>query len=242
MIEVSDLDFAYDAQGFRLQSDRFSVGRAQRVALIGPSGSGKSTLLHLLAGIISPHSGNVKIDGSDLTRMNHNARRSFRLNKIGLVFQSFELLEYLTVSENLLLPFRLSKSLTLSSEVRNRAVELASDLEISDKLNRYPSQLSQGERQRVAIGRAMITDPVLLLADEPTGNLDPSNKRRVLDLMLGNAMQRGVTVVMVTHDHGLLDCFESTYEIRSRKDDQQVAEIKRFGTNQNSRAQNLEKI
>ena len=239
MIEVSKLDFAYDGQGFRLRSDEFSVNQGQRIALIGPSGSGKSTLLHLLAGILSPVSGSIKVNGCDLSGLNQNARRAFRIANIGLVFQSFELLEYLPVRENLLLPFRLSGTLQLTSEIRQRAEELANDLEIADKLNRYPKQLSQGERQRVAIGRALITDPMLLLADEPTGNLDPTNKQLVLDLMLEHAAQRGVTVVMVTHDHGLLDRFESVFEICGSKEEQQVAEIVKYRRDEDSQVQQV---
>ena len=145
--------------------------------------------------------------------MSRSARSSFRIANVGLVFQSFELLPYLSVLDNLLLPFRLCSQLKLSVAVRQQARELAEGLEIGDKLSRFPSQLSQGEQQRVAIGRALIVEPPLLLADEPTGNLDPKNKQRVLDLMLESASQRGVTVVMVTHDHALLNQFETVYEV-----------------------------
>ena len=225
MIEVSQLDFAYDGQGFHLRIDQFSIAAGRRVALIGPSGSGKSTLLHLSAGIILPPTGKVHVDGRDLTQLGRAARNNFRIAKIGLVFQSFELLEYLTVLDNLLLPFRLNRTLHLTAEVQQRAKQLADDLEIADKLARRPRQLSQGERQRVAIGRALIAEPALVLADEPTGNLDPTNKKRVVDLMLDNAAQRGATVVMATHDHGLLDRFETVCEIRGRDDGQPWAGI-----------------
>lgn len=215
MIEVSDLEFAYPGQQFRLRVEQFSVAAGEQTALIGPSGSGKSTLLHLLAGIAVPDKGKVIIGEQDLANLNRSARSNFRIANVGLVFQSFELLPYLSVWDNLLLPFRLSSKLSLSASVRQRARDLSASLEIDDKLNRFPSQLSQGEQQRVAIGRALVVEPNLLLADEPTGNLDPKNKQRVLNLMLQNASQSGVTVVMVTHDHGLLDHFETVYEVAS---------------------------
>ncbi|MEM7560289.1 MAG: ABC transporter ATP-binding protein, partial [Planctomycetota bacterium] len=217
MIEVSDLEFAYPGQQFQLRVEQFSVAAGEQAALIGPSGSGKSTLLHLLAGIALPDKGKVIIGEQNLANLSRAARSNFRIANVGLVFQSFELLPYLSVLDNLLLPFRLSSKLSLSDSIRQRARELAEGLEIGDKLKRFPAQLSQGEQQRVAIGRALIVEPPLLLADEPTGNLDPKNKKRVLDLMLQNASQRGVTVVMVTHDHALLDHFETVYEVAPDK-------------------------
>ena len=213
VIKVSQLDFAYDTQGFRLRIDGLSVAAGQQVALIGPSGSGKSTFLDLLSGILLPAAGSIVVDGHDLSQLSSSARRDFRIAKIGLVFQGFELLEYLTVTDNLLLPFRINPSLRITPEVRERAKKLASDLGIADKLARFPGQLSQGEKQRVAIGRSLITEPKLLLADEPTGNLDPTSKKRALDLMLHTATQQEVTVIVVTHDHALLDRFEKVYEI-----------------------------
>ena len=213
MIEVADLEFAYPGQQFQLRIEQFSVAPGERAALIGPSGSGKSTLLHLLAGIVLPDKGKVIIAEQDLANLRRSARNSYRIANVGLVFQSFELLPYLNVLDNLLLPFRLSGQLKLSASVRQRARKLAGELEIVDKLRRFPNQLSQGEQQRVAIGRALIAAPPLLLADEPTGNLDPKNKQRVLDMMLETASQRGVTLVMVTHDHALLDQFDTVYEV-----------------------------
>lgn len=213
MIEVSDLEFAYDPRGFRLSIDRFSVASGQQAALIGPSGSGKSTLLHLLAGILAPQAGSIRVDGRQIDRLSRRAGNDFRIAQIGLVFQTFELLEYLTVRDNILLPFRITASMQLTPDVRSRARQLANELEIFDKLDRFPGQLSQGEQQRVAIARALVTQPKLLLADEPTGNLDPRSKIQVLDLMLRQAAQRSVTLVMVTHDYGLLDRFETTFDI-----------------------------
>lgn len=225
MVEVSDLDFAYSQHEFRLCVDRLTIEVSEQVALIGPSGSGKSTLLNLLAGITVPRKGKVVVDGCDLTRLRASARSELRIKKIGLVFQSFELLEYLTVFDNLLLPFRLSSTLKLTPHVKQLAGRLSEELGISGRLNRYPSQLSQGERQRVAIGRALVTEPVLLLADEPTGNLDPLSKTRVLDLLLESARQQNVAVIVVTHDHSLLDRFETSYEVGLPQDGQAWAGV-----------------
>ncbi|HBE69703.1 MAG TPA: ABC transporter ATP-binding protein [Planctomycetaceae bacterium] len=224
--EVSQLEFAYPGSDFRIRIDRFGIDAGSRIALIGPSGSGKSTLLNLAAGIILPQSGTVMVEGHDVTQLSPAARSKLRIQKIGMVFQSFELLDYLNVLDNLLLTFRLTDSLHLDTAVRERAIQLAAELEISGKLNRYPKQLSQGERQRVAIGRALVTEPALLLADEPTGNLDPNNKNRVLDLMLDSAARHNVATIMVTHDHGLLDRFENVYEVRSRADADGWAEMR----------------
>lgn len=225
VIEVSELEFAYAGSDFEILIPDFRVATGSRTALIGPSGSGKSTLLHLLAGVLVPRQGRIVVDGQNLPQLSSSARSHFRITKLGLVFQSFELLEYLSVLDNLLLPFRLDRHLRLTFGVRQRAMQLAEDLEISKKLNRFPAQISQGERQRVAIGRALITEPSLLLADEPTGNLDPGNKQRVLDLMLEVALRRNVTVLMVTHDHGLLDQFEQVYEVRMQGGGQACAGI-----------------
>lgn len=225
VLEVSQLKFAYPKHDFQLCIDELSVAAGRQVAVIGPSGSGKSTLLNLMAGIILPDEGQVTVDGCRLGELSQSGRRELRITKIGLVFQSFELLEYLSVLDNLLLPFRLNRSLRLTAEVKQRATRLSEELGIAGKLRRHPDQLSHGERQRVAIGRALITEPSLVLADEPTGNLDPSSKTRVLDLLLENASRQNVSVVMVTHDHGLLDRFETLYEVRSPKEGSHTAEI-----------------
>ncbi len=213
MIEVQQVEFSYANTGFRLAVPELMIGDGERVALVGPSGSGKSTLLNLLGGILLPDRGSIKVAGRQVVEMKERGRRAYRAQTMGLVFQEFELLEYLNVRDNILLPYRISGQLRLTSDVVQRAEDLAGDLEIQDQLLRFPGQLSQGERQRVAIGRALIADPRLLLADEPTGNLDPRNKQRVLDLLLRHADQRRLTVVMVTHDHGLLERFERVIQV-----------------------------
>ena len=196
-----------------MRVDTLHIASGERVAFIGPSGSGKSTLVHLIAGILTPRSGVVQVKGQQINALPEPARRHFRIENIGLVFQEFELIEYLTVLDNMVLPYRLNPTLVLDDAVRQRAAVLADELGVGDKLSRYPANLSQGERQRVAIGRALVTEPTLLLADEPTGNLDPRNKQRIVDLLLHQADQRDLTVVMVTHDHGLLDRFQTVTDV-----------------------------
>ena len=194
----------------------------EQVALVGPSGSGKTTLLHLVAGILTPDAGRVRVDGEDLASLEDAARRAFRVRRIGLVFQEFELLEYLSVLDNVLLPYRIHRELRLDAAARERACALAERLDIGDKLGRKPRSLSQGERQRAAVCRALVTGPPLLLADEPTGNLDPANKTRVLDTLFQLAAENGATILTVTHDHDLLPRFGRVIDA---KDFQQAPEV-----------------
>ena len=208
MIRVLDLLFRYSDGDFRLQIPELRVEAGTTTAFIGPSGSGKTTLLNLIAGISVPLTGRVEIDGVELSALADHQRRRFRISRIGLVFQEFELLEYLTVLDNILLPYRINRALTLGPEARDRAVSLAERVGIADKLRRYPHRLSQGERQRAAVCRAVLTDPPLLLTDEPTGNLDPVNRGRVLDILFDYVAEAGTTLVAVTHDREILPRFE----------------------------------
>ena len=218
VVTIRDLDFRYREGDFRLSIDDLSVERDARAAFIGPSGSGKTTLLNLIAGIALPRAGQVVTNGVEVTALPDRERRDFRVSGIGLVFQEFELLEYLSVLDNVLLPFRINSSLRLDGEVLDRALELAHRVDIGDKLSRYPAKLSQGERQRVAVCRALLTEPPLVLADEPTGNLDPVNKWRVLDILFDYADRTGTTLVSVTHDQEILDRFERVVDFREFHD------------------------
>jgi ABC-type lipoprotein export system ATPase subunit len=165
-----------------------------------------------MAGIRVPQEGTVVTDDVELNELDDGQRRDFRIRRIGMVFQEFELLEYLTVLDNILLPYRISASLTLDHDVRDRAVSIAEKVGIADKLHRLSTRLSHGEKQRVAVCRALIAEPVLLLADEPTGNLDPTNTQKVLDILLEAAKATGATLVTVTHDHELLSRFGRTVD------------------------------
>jgi len=214
MVEILDLDFRYSDAGFRLSVPELRVAAGERVAFVGPSGSGKTTLLHLIAAIQEPSAGRVTTNGINVTELGESQRRDFRAENVGLVFQEFELLEYLSVFDNILLPYRINSALALDPGVRSRAEDLAHRVGIGDKLDRFPGQLSQGERQRVAVCRAVVPGPPLLMADEPTGNLDPANKTRVLDILLDVADATDATLVTVTHDHDLLDRFGRVVDFR----------------------------
>ena len=214
MIRLADLRFRYRDGDFALHVPSLEVARGERVAIVGPSGSGKTTLLHVIAGIRVRDSGVAETDGVDVAGLDDGARRDFRIRKVGLVFQEFELLEYLSVLDNILLPYRIHPGLRLDGSVRDRGEELAGQVGIGDKLGRFATRLSQGEKQRVAVCRALIAEPALLLADEPTGNLDPQNKVRVMESLFAVAEARGATLVTVTHDHDLLDRFDRVVDFK----------------------------
>lgn len=209
-VEVSGLRYRYRRGDFCLMVDRLVVDSGAAMAVVGPSGSGKTTLLQVIAGVLAPDRGQVCIGDVDLFTLSEKARREFRILRLGLIFQSFELLPHLSVADNILLPCRMTPLIRLNAEIRQRAAESAERMGIASKFCDPVANLSQGERQRVAICRAMLLDPDVLLCDEPTGNLDPANKQRVLDALLDDVRQRGTTMIMVTHDHQLLDRFDET--------------------------------
>jgi ABC-type lipoprotein export system ATPase subunit len=215
MIELKGLLFSYPDSDFELDIKGLQIARGESVALVGPSGCGKTTSLHLIAGVSLPSAGKVIVDGLELSAIPDVDRRAFRLNHIGMVFQNFELLDYLTVLDNILLPLRIGAARKVTNKHRETAVDLARKVGIADKLRRHPQHLSQGERQRVAVCRALLLRPVLVLADEPTGNLDPSNKRLVLHLLLDYARTTGATLVTVTHDQALLKYFNRVVDFDS---------------------------
>jgi putative ABC transport system ATP-binding protein len=214
MINLKELQFDYGRGDFKLRIDELSLEEGPSVAVIGPSGSGKTTLLNLVAGVIIPQTGNITVNGTEITKLEDTARRNFRIANMGLVFQEFELLRYLNVLDNILLPYRISPELKLSRVVRDRAIELADSVGIADKLKRYTDQMSQGERQRAAVCRALLTKPHLLLADEPTGNLDPKNKGRVLDILFDYTKRTNATLLAVTHDLSLVERFDRVIDFQ----------------------------
>ncbi len=178
------------------------IERGQFAAIMGPSGSGKSTLLGLLAGLDNATSGRIFLDGEDITGLSEDRMAEVRGRKIGFVFQSFQLIPTLTAEENVLLPAELAGA---GPEVTKRGRELLERVGLADRLDHYPVQLSGGEQQRVALARAFITRPPILLADEPTGNLDGATGQHVLELLLELNRGEGATLILVTHDPGLAE-------------------------------------
>jgi len=220
MITISELAFRYRGRGpdasstFGMRVDSFSVPQGSSAALVGPSGSGKTTLLGLIAGTLRADSGRINVNDQTITDFNDGDLGRFRIGNVGQVFQAFELLNYLTVSENVMLPWYISGN-GRKDDIRKRAADLLCGVGLESKLNARPGELSQGEQQRVAVCRAMLNNPRVLLADEPTGNLDQENKQNVVDLLVEQATQNNSTLLMVTHDESLLARFDSVLDMRN---------------------------
>ncbi|MEP6535188.1 MAG: ABC transporter ATP-binding protein [Bryobacteraceae bacterium] len=203
MIDVRGLTKVIDTGTHRvdiLKGIDFSVPKGQFVAIMGSSGSGKSTLLGLVAGLDTATSGEIWLDGEEITKLPEDRLAVLRGRKIGFVFQSYQLIPTLTAEENVLLPYELVGG---NGDGPSRARELLNEVGLSDRRDHYPVQLSGGEQQRVALARAFMVRPAILLADEPTGNLDSTNGRHILDLLLSLNAQQGTTLVLVTHDQQL---------------------------------------
>jgi putative ABC transport system ATP-binding protein len=201
-IEVSGLSKRVaDASGELtiLHNIDFTVQPAETLALVGASGSGKSTLLGLLAGLDSPTSGKVVLDGTDIFALDEDGRAAFRKAKLGFVFQSFQLLAHLNALENVMLPLELRND----PDAREKASLMLGRVGLSSRLRHYPKYLSGGEQQRVALARAFVTEPPLLFADEPTGALDAATGESVIGLMFELNRERGSTLVLVTHDQSI---------------------------------------
>ena len=199
VLRVENLCKTYGAGETRvdaLKNVSFSVEKGEFVALIGPSGSGKSTLLHILGGVDRPTSGQVFIDGTPIYELDETKMAIFRRRQIGLIYQFYNLLPVLTVRENLLLPLLLDGQ----KPDEKYLGELVRSLGLSDRLNHLPNQLSGGQQQRVSIGRALINHPALVLADEPTGNLDSKNSAEIMELLKDSNLRYHQTLIIITHD------------------------------------------
>ena len=215
MIALDNLNFEYPQTGFRLAVESLEIARGEKVAVVGPSGSGKTTLLNLIAGILIPDSGSVTVNDIQVSQLSDAQRRNFRIANVGFVFQQFELIGYLSVFDNIRLAYLINNSLSETAETGERVKQLAEAVGIADKLRRPIHQLSQGEQQRVAICRALLTNPDLILADEPTGNLDPDNKQRILDVLFEQVDHGGQTLLVVTHDMEIVERFERQVDFRN---------------------------
>ena len=186
------------------------IPRGQFVSVIGPSGSGKSTMLGLIAGLDNPTTGDISLDGQNITRMSEDELAEYRGAKLGFIFQSFHLIPSLTAYENILVPMEIMGL----SKATERAQKLLNEVGLHERGHHYPSQLSGGEQQRVAIARAFANEPPILLADEPTGNLDTNNGTHIFDLLLKLNQERRTTLVLVTHDQGLADMADRKISLR----------------------------
>jgi putative ABC transport system ATP-binding protein len=187
-----------------------TIDRGQFMAIVGPSGSGKSTLLGLIAGLDAPTSGSVLIDGVDITRLDEDALARLRGEKIGFVFQFFHLIPSLTAYENVAVPMEIAGT----PDVRKRADALLEEVGLTSRAHHYPSQLSGGEQQRVALARALANNPAIVLADEPTGNLDTTTGHNILELLRNIHRTRGTTLILVTHDAELAGIADTRLVLR----------------------------
>jgi putative ABC transport system ATP-binding protein len=194
-----------------LKTVSLEIGRGEAVGLVGPSGSGKSTLLMTMAGLERPDSGKVLVDGVDLTSLDEDALARFRGRRIGIVFQSFHLVPTMTALENVALPLELADA----ADAFDRAAEELGAVGLEGRLHHYPAQLSGGEQQRVAIARALVANPAIVVADEPTGNLDDATGGSIIDLLFALKRDRGATLVLVTHDLELARRCDRVVRLRS---------------------------
>jgi putative ABC transport system ATP-binding protein len=213
-IELENVDLSLGRGAARvhiLKGISLAVERGEAIGLVGPSGSGKSTLLMIMAGLERPDSGTVRVDGEDLGPLDEDALARFRGRRIGIVFQSFHLLPSMTALENVAVPLELAGA----PDAFDRAAAELRNVGLGERLSHYPAQLSGGEQQRVALARALAPDPAILVADEPTGNLDEATGRQIVDLLFAMKRERGGTLILVTHDPALAQRCDRMVTLRS---------------------------
>ncbi|MBN2983382.1 MULTISPECIES: ABC transporter ATP-binding protein [Cohnella] len=202
MLEIQGLSHSFrngTEETLVLDGIDLTVHKKEVVALLGSSGSGKSTLLNLMAGLMKPTKGTIKISGQAIEKMNENKLAEFRRGNIGFIFQSYELIPHLSVSENVEMPLVFQG--VKPKERKERAARILNQVGLSEKLGLYPSQLSGGQQQRVSIARSLVTSPSIVFADEPTGNLDTKTEKEIIDLLLDLNDRLGITFMIVTHEH-----------------------------------------
>ena len=212
MIEIRDLQMSYPLENTAvdvLAGVNMTIADGETVAIVGPSGSGKTTLLILLAGLEKPDVGGIEFDGVDITGLDNDAMADIRRDRIGIVFQSFHLVPSLTALGNVALPIEIAGG----DQARDRALRLLRRVGLTDRAHHYPSQLSGGEQQRVAIARALIHSPNIVLADEPTGNLDLRTGANIIDILFQLNAESGSTMVMVTHDNEIARRCQRVYRL-----------------------------
>jgi len=214
ILQIRDLHFQYPASDFKIEISDIKITQGSKIAISGKSGSGKTTLIHLISGILKPQSGEILFYDKSITDMNDKEIRKHRISNIGFIFQEFELLEYLNVMDNLILPYKINKSLVLDAEIKDKAKEIANRIGIGNKIDQHPKQLSGGERQRLAIARALITSPPLIIADEPTGNLDEKTSNIVMDEITDQVSYTNSTLIMISHNNELISSFDEIIDIQ----------------------------
>jgi len=208
MIQLKDSLHRYNSSTV-VQLPDLEIGKGDQLLILGLSGSGKSTLLHVLAGLLRPTKGSYTVDGTDLYSLTEGRRDQFRGRHIGVVFQQMHLINTLTVKENL----KLAQYMAGHKPDESKVLRICSELDISDKVNSYTDELSQGQKQRVSIARAVMNDPLLLLADEPTSSLDDIRSGEVLSLLKSQAERTGATLIISTHDQRVKDQFLNRVEL-----------------------------
>jgi putative ABC transport system ATP-binding protein len=199
------------------------IGRGEAVGLVGPSGSGKSTLLMVMAGLERPDTGSVEVAGIDLGKLDEDGLARFRGRHVGIVFQSFHLIPTMTAIENVAVPLELAGA----GDAYERAQRELSEVGLADRLSHYPAQLSGGEQQRVALARALAPNPAILVADEPTGNLDESTGKQIIELLFAGHEERDTTLILVTHDPALAARCDRVLRLRSGRIDSDTAAVAR---------------
>ena len=224
-IEMKDVDLSLGRGAARvhiLRKISLNIGQGEAIGLVGPSGSGKSTLLMTMAGLERPDSGVIKVAGRDLNDLDEDALARFRGSRIGIVFQSFHLIPTMTALENAAVPLELAGA----GDAFARAKAELQAVGLGERLSHYPAQLSGGEQQRVALARALAPNPTILVADEPTGNLDEATGRAIIDLIFGLKRERGSTLVLVTHDAALARRCDRTVRLRSGEIEDDAAALR----------------
>ncbi len=212
LLSLNQLKFKYpNTERGRLEINHFQVSKGEKIFLFGPSGSGKTTFLELLAGVLTPTSGSIKIDGTDLATLSNTKRDAFRADNIGYIFQSFNLIPYLSVVENITLPLNLSskrRKLVPEDQEQANIQSIAKRLGILDLLDHKTSELSVGQQQRVAAARSLIGQPKLILADEPTSALDFDHREKFLSLIFEICKEQSISLIFVSHDRSLQGLFD----------------------------------
>ncbi|SHG39328.1 ABC transporter ATP-binding protein [Bradyrhizobium erythrophlei] len=224
-ISISNVNLSLGSGAARvhiLKDISLRVAPGEAIGLIGPSGSGKSTLLMVMAGLERPDSGEVVVSGTPFNALDEDALARFRGRQVGIVFQSFHLIPTMTALENVAVPLELAGN----PDAAKRAAEELNSVGLGDRLHHYPTQLSGGEQQRVALARALAPDPAILVADEPTGNLDETTGKQIVDLLFTKHAERGMTLVLVTHDSSLAQRCDRVVRLRSGRIDSQGADPK----------------